>query len=47
MLRPVYDETQGRDGYVSLECSPYLANDTEATIDRGAAAVGGGRIGPT
>ena len=32
MLRPVYDETQGRDGYVSLECSPYLANDTEATV---------------
>ena len=21
-----------RDGYVSLECSPYLANDTEATV---------------
>ena len=32
MLRPVYDETQGRDGYISLECSPYLANDTEATV---------------
>ena len=32
VLRPVYDETQGRDGYISLECSPYLANDTEATI---------------
>ena len=33
MLRPVYDQTQGRDGYVSLECSPYLANDTEATVE--------------
>jgi transaldolase/glucose-6-phosphate isomerase len=32
VLRGVYDETQGRDGYVSLECSPYLANDTEATV---------------
>lgn len=32
VLRPVYDATGGRDGYVSLECSPYLANDTEATI---------------
>lgn len=32
VLRPVYDETQGRDGYISLECSPYLANDTEATV---------------
>ena len=25
-------QTKGRDGYISLECSPYLANDTEATI---------------
>jgi transaldolase/glucose-6-phosphate isomerase len=32
VLRPVYDQTQRRDGYVSLECSPYLANDTEATV---------------
>jgi transaldolase/glucose-6-phosphate isomerase len=32
MLRPVYEETQGRDGYVSLEVSPYLARDTEGTI---------------
>jgi transaldolase/glucose-6-phosphate isomerase len=32
VLRPVYDQTQGRDGYISLECSPYLANDTEATV---------------
>jgi len=31
-LRSVYDATHGRDGYVSLECSPYLANDTEATV---------------
>ena len=31
-LRSVYDATDGRDGYVSLECSPYLANDTQATI---------------
>jgi transaldolase/glucose-6-phosphate isomerase len=32
VLRRVYDETQGRDGYISLECSPYLANDTEGTV---------------
>jgi transaldolase/glucose-6-phosphate isomerase len=32
VLRPVYDATGARDGYVSLECSPYLANDTQATI---------------
>ncbi|MGD8497277.1 MAG: transaldolase [Chromatiales bacterium] len=28
----VYDETRGRDGYVSLEVSPRLARDTEATV---------------
>jgi len=32
VLRPVHERTAGRDGYVSLECSPYLANDTEATV---------------
>ena len=31
-LRPVYQNTKRRDGYVSLEVSPYLANDTEGTI---------------
>jgi transaldolase len=31
LFRPLYDETKGGDGYVSLEVSPYLANDTEAT----------------
>ncbi len=32
VLRPVYEQSQGRDGYISLECSPYLANDTAATV---------------
>jgi transaldolase/glucose-6-phosphate isomerase len=32
VLRPVYDLTERRDGYVSLECSPYLADSTEATV---------------
>ncbi|MGA3305481.1 MAG: bifunctional transaldolase/phosoglucose isomerase [Stellaceae bacterium] len=32
VLHPVYEETKARDGYISLECSPYLANDTEATV---------------
>lgn len=32
VLRPVYDQTKGRDGYVSLECSPYLAHDAKATV---------------
>src|SRR4029077_11592289 len=31
-LRPLYDRTEGRDGFVSLEVSPYLAMDTKATI---------------
>ncbi len=31
-LKPVFEGTKGRDGYISLECSPYLANDTEATV---------------
>ena len=33
VLRPIFDETQGADGYVSLEVSPHLADDTQATID--------------
>jgi transaldolase/glucose-6-phosphate isomerase len=32
LLRPVHEQTRGRDGYISLECSPYLANDTDATV---------------
>jgi transaldolase len=32
LFRPVYDRTQGKDGYVSLEVSPLLANETEKTI---------------
>src|SRR5712675_3107276 len=32
-LRPVYDQTQGRDGYISIEVSPYLAMQTDETID--------------
>jgi transaldolase len=32
LLRPVFDRTQGADGFVSLEVSPACAGDTEATI---------------
>jgi transaldolase / glucose-6-phosphate isomerase len=32
VLRPVYDRTQGADGYISLEVSPNLARDTNGTI---------------
>src|SRR5205085_1211 len=31
-LRPIYDSTAGKDGYVSLEVSPDLAHDTNGTI---------------
>ncbi|MGH7294879.1 MAG: transaldolase family protein, partial [Polyangiaceae bacterium] len=33
ILRPVYDRTRRLDGYVSLEVSPYLARDTDGTIE--------------
>ena len=32
LFLPLYDKTGGGDGYVSLEVSPYLAHDTEQTI---------------
>jgi transaldolase len=32
IFRPAYDEENGSDGFVSLEVSPLLANDTQATI---------------
>ena len=34
VLRPVYDETGGADGYVSLEVAPRLAHDTEGTLEQ-------------
>jgi transaldolase len=33
LLRPVWDEGSGRDGYVSIEVDPNFAYDTQATID--------------
>jgi transaldolase / glucose-6-phosphate isomerase len=33
IFKPVYAATKRRDGYVSLEVSPYLANDTKGTIE--------------
>ena len=32
LMRPVYDSANRKDGFVSLEVSPYLANDTQGTI---------------
>jgi transaldolase / glucose-6-phosphate isomerase len=33
ILRPVYQATTCRDGFVSLEVSPYLAMDTDGTVE--------------
>lgn len=35
LLRPVYEESEGLDGYVSIEVSPLLAADTKGTISEG------------
>lgn len=32
LFKPVYDESKGTDGFVSLEVSPYLARDTQGSI---------------
>jgi transaldolase len=34
VLRPVFDSSSGEDGYISLEVSPYLAHNTELTMDQ-------------
>jgi transaldolase / glucose-6-phosphate isomerase len=33
IFRPVYQSARRRDGFVSLEVSPYLANDTQGTLE--------------
>jgi transaldolase / glucose-6-phosphate isomerase len=33
-FQPLYEESNGGDGYVSLEVSPYIAHDTEATVSQ-------------
>jgi len=43
VMHPVYDKTTARDGYVSFEVAPALANDTKATVEyarRAHAAIG-------
>jgi transaldolase/glucose-6-phosphate isomerase len=32
LLRPIYDQTEGRDGFANLEVSPDLADDTGGTL---------------
>jgi transaldolase len=34
ILRPVYDESGGTDGFASIEVEPELSNDTDATLAR-------------
>jgi transaldolase len=34
LLRPAYEASHGRDGFVSFECTPDLANDTAATVQQ-------------
>jgi transaldolase len=33
LFRPIYDESDGADGFVSIEVMPSLARDTQGTID--------------
>jgi transaldolase/glucose-6-phosphate isomerase len=33
VLRPLFDQSQGEDGYVSIEVSPLLAHETQATVE--------------
>jgi transaldolase len=33
LLRPIYDEGKGLDGYISWEVDPRFGNDTQATVD--------------
>lgn len=33
LLRPIYDKSKKRDGYVSIEVSPTLARDTKGTLE--------------
>ena len=34
LMRPVWERTGGKDGYVSIEVDPTLAYETEATFDQ-------------
>jgi len=40
LLRPAYDASDGRDGFISFECTPDLADDTAATIEQALALWG-------
>ncbi len=34
LFLPLYEETNGGDGYISIEVSPFLANDTDASANQ-------------
>jgi transaldolase len=34
LLRPAHEASDGRDGFISFECTPDLADDTEGTIEQ-------------
>jgi transaldolase len=34
VLRPAHEASDGRDGYVSFECTPDLADDAQATVEQ-------------
>ena len=34
LLRPTYEASDGRDGFVSFECTPDLADDTAGTVEQ-------------
>jgi transaldolase len=40
LLRPSHDQSDGRDGFVSFECTPDLAHDTDGTIEQAVALWG-------
>ena len=35
LLKPLYEKTKGKDGFVSIEIDPKFANDTESSINEG------------
>jgi transaldolase len=34
LLRPTYERSQGRDGFVSFECTPDLADEADGTVEQ-------------
>ena len=47
LFRPIYDRTNGVDGWVSLEVSPLLAYDTAGTLAAAKDPLYEGGLAPT